>query len=55
LDDIEVPQAISEVNDKQEWEIDHIVSKEDLDGVVHYLVQWIPTLRLNITSRMRGH
>lgn len=28
----------------QEWEIRDIVGKEDVDGVVHYLVEWIPTL-----------
>jgi hypothetical protein len=55
LDDIEVPQAISEVGDKQEWKIDHIISKEDLDGVVRYMVRWIPTVYLNITSRMQGY
>jgi hypothetical protein len=27
------------VNDKQEWEICDIISKEDVDGVPHYWVQ----------------
>ena len=28
----------------QEWEIRDIIGKEDVDGVVHYLVEWNPTL-----------
>ena len=39
------PQDVVEVaNDKQEWEVCDIISKEDVDGVPHYLVQWSATL-----------
>jgi hypothetical protein len=45
LDDPGVPQQVVEVaNDKQEWEICGIIDKEDIDGVLHYWVQWSPTL-----------
>jgi hypothetical protein len=38
-------QLVAEVaNGKQEWEIEDIVGKEDVDGVVHYLVEWRATL-----------
>ena len=33
-----------EVDGKQEWEIRDIIGKEDVDGVVHYLVEWSATL-----------
>jgi hypothetical protein len=43
--DIAMSQQVAEVADsKQEWEICDIISKEDVDGVVHYLVQWEATL-----------
>jgi len=29
---------------KQEWEICNIVGKEDVNGVLHYWVQWSATL-----------
>jgi hypothetical protein len=32
------------VNANQEWEIHNIIGKEDVDGIVHYLVEWNPTL-----------
>jgi hypothetical protein len=44
-DDRERPEQMAEVVDAdQEWEICNIVGKEDVDGVVHYLVEWNPTL-----------
>ena len=37
LDDPEMPeQAVEVANDKQEWEVCDIISKEDVDGVPHY-------------------
>jgi hypothetical protein len=45
LDDPEIPkQAVEVANDNQEWEIYNIISKEDVDGVPHYWVQWSATL-----------
>jgi hypothetical protein len=37
-DDPEMP------DDKQEWEVCDIIGKEDVDGVLHYWVQWSATL-----------
>jgi hypothetical protein len=37
-------QAVEVANDKQEWEICDIVSKEEVNGVPHYWVQWSATL-----------
>jgi hypothetical protein len=37
-------QAVEVANDKQEWEICDIVGKEDVNGVLHYWVQWSATL-----------
>jgi hypothetical protein len=37
-------QEVSEVNCDQEWEIQDIIGKEVVDGVVHYWVQWEATL-----------
>jgi hypothetical protein len=37
-------QAAEVANDKQEWEICDIIGKEDVDGVLHYWVQWSATL-----------
>ncbi len=31
-------------NNKQEWEICNIIGKENVDGVLHYRVQWNATL-----------
>jgi hypothetical protein len=42
------PQQVAEVAEvadgKQEWEIHDIISKEVVDGEVHYLVEWSATL-----------
>ena len=38
-----MPQVV-EVDSKQEWEICNIIGKEDVDGVVHYWVEWNATL-----------
>jgi hypothetical protein len=35
---------MAEGDSKQEWEICDIIGKEDVDGVVHYLVEWSATL-----------
>jgi hypothetical protein len=44
-DDLEMLEQVVEVgNDKQEWEICDIISKEDVDGEPHYWVQWSATL-----------
>jgi hypothetical protein len=44
-DHLESPEQMAEVVDAdQEWEIRDIIGKEDVDGVVHYLVEWNPTL-----------
>jgi hypothetical protein len=43
LNDATGPQ-VAEVDSKQEWEIRDIIGKEDIDGVVHYLVDWSATL-----------
>ena len=29
---------------KQDWEVRKIIGKEDISGVLHYLVEWSPTL-----------
>jgi hypothetical protein len=41
--DIARPQ-MAKVDDKQEWGIHGIIGKEEIDGVVHYWVDWNPTL-----------
>jgi hypothetical protein len=44
-DGFERPEQMAEVVDTdQEWEICDIIRKEDVDGVVYYLVEWNPTL-----------
>jgi hypothetical protein len=41
-DDLERPEQMTEVVDaEQEWEIRDIIGKEDVDGVVHYLVEYL--------------
>jgi hypothetical protein len=35
------PQVIDA---SQNWEVRNIIGKEDVDGVLHYLVEWSPTL-----------
>jgi len=43
-DGLERPEQIAEVVDAdQEWEIRDIIRKEDVNGVVHHLVEWNPT------------
>ena len=43
--DLEIPGQMANVIDaNQEWEIRDIIAKEDVDGVMHYLVEWSPTL-----------
>lgn len=37
---------IVEIDSKQDLEIHNIIRKEDVDRVVHYLVEWNPTLVL---------
>jgi hypothetical protein len=32
------------VDANQEWQIRDMIGKENVDGVVHYLVEWNPTL-----------
>jgi hypothetical protein len=44
LNDPEQPLQVAVADNKQEWEICDIVSKEDVDGVPHYWVQWSATL-----------
>jgi hypothetical protein len=44
LDDPERLPQVAVADNKQEWEICDIVSKEDVDGVPHYWVQWSVTL-----------
>jgi len=39
---------MAEVDSKQEWEIGDIIGKEDVDGVVHYLVEQSAILVLNM-------
>ena len=44
-DSLERPEQMAEAVDAdKEWEIRDIIGKEDVDGVVHYLVEWNPTL-----------
>ena len=44
-DNIEGSEEAARVVDaNQEWEICNIIGKEDVDGVIHYLVEWNPTL-----------
>lgn len=44
-DDLERPKQMAEVVDAdQEWEIRDTIGKEDIDGVPHYWVEWMPTL-----------
>jgi hypothetical protein len=43
--DVEMPEQMAAVvGANEEWEIRDIIGKEDVDGVVHYLVEWNPTL-----------
>jgi hypothetical protein len=44
LNDPEQPLQMAVADNKQEWEICDIVSKEDVDGVPHYWIQWSVTL-----------
>jgi hypothetical protein len=44
-DDFKRPEQMAEVVDTdQEWEICDIIRKEDINRVVHYLVEWNPIL-----------
>jgi len=47
-------RAQSEVHldDNQDWEVRKITGKEDIDGVLHYLVDWSPTL---VPEHSLGH
>jgi hypothetical protein len=31
-------------DDNQDWEVRKIIGREHVDGVLHYLVEWCPTL-----------
>src|ERR1700733_6287400 len=44
LDNPKRPPQVAVADNKQEWEIYDIVGKEDVDGVLHYWVQWSVTL-----------
>jgi hypothetical protein len=44
FNDLEGPQQAAKVNGEQEWEIHDIIGREVVGGVVHYWVQWEPTL-----------
>jgi hypothetical protein len=35
---------VQAIDDNQDWEVRKIIGKEDVKGVVHYLVEWCPTL-----------
>ena len=35
---------VTEVDSKQEWEVRDIIGKQDVNGVIHYLVEWSATL-----------
>jgi hypothetical protein len=35
---------VAEVDSKQKWEIRDIIGKEDVDGVIQYLMEWSATL-----------
>jgi hypothetical protein len=57
-DDVERSEEVAQVVDaNQEWEICNITGKEDVNGVVHYLVEWNPTLmpeREEVGEEVRG-
>jgi hypothetical protein len=40
------------IDDNQDWEARKIIGKEDVDGVLHYLVEWCPTL---VPKHLLGH
>jgi hypothetical protein len=40
----DLPLSPQMIDANQEWEARKIIGKEDVDGVLHYLVEWCPTL-----------
>jgi hypothetical protein len=40
------------IDDDQDWEVRQIIGKEEVDGVLHYMVDWHPTL---IPEESLGH
>jgi hypothetical protein len=44
--------AVQVIDDNQDWEVCKIIGKEDVDGVLHYLVDWSPTL---VPEHSLGH
>jgi hypothetical protein len=47
------PQLAAQViNANQDWEVRKIIGKEDVDGVLYYLVEWSPTL---VPKHLLGH
>ena len=48
----ELQLAVQATDDNQDWEVRKIIGKEDIDGVLHYLVDWSPTL---VPEHSLGH
>jgi hypothetical protein len=44
--------AVQAIDDNQDWEVHKIIGKEDVDGELHYLVDWSPTL---VRENALGH
>jgi hypothetical protein len=40
----EPKSCLEVINANQDWEVRKIIGREDVDGVLHYLVEWCPTL-----------
>ena len=43
------------VDADQEWDIYDVVGKEDVNGVVYYLVEWNPTLVSKYALKNASH
>lgn len=41
---IEPPQCAEVINANTDWEVRTIIGREEVAGVLHYLVEWCPTL-----------
>ena len=41
---LDLPVSPQMIDTNQEWEARKIIGKENVDGVLHYLVEWCPTL-----------
>ena len=44
LESVPLSESQQLIDADSDWEVRQIIGREDVDGVLHYLVDWVPTL-----------